>query len=78
MNGRLMNTFQGLMGTAPLTARPGDFICVFPENNAPVLLRRKGCDYQLIGECFVEGLMKGEAIEWAEKGLITPADITLC
>ncbi|KAK8034169.1 heterokaryon incompatibility protein-domain-containing protein [Apiospora rasikravindrae] len=66
-----------LYGLAPRGAREGDWVCVLHGCSVPVVLRarnsnrnRDGLDsndssssWELIGECFVYGMMDGEAME---------------
>lgn len=35
----------------------GDLICVLLGVNVPFLLRKRDIGYQLVGECFIHGLM---------------------
>jgi len=58
---------KGYMGIGPESADNGDMICVLLGCQVPVLIR-KHHDYQLfIGECFVWGIMDGEAIRDREE-----------
>lgn len=52
-----------LMGMAPDLTKPGDKVCVLNGCCAPFIIRPKGTAYQLIGECFVAGVMDGEIME---------------
>ena len=51
------------MGVAPDITQPGDKICVIPGSCAPYVIRPVGDHYQLIGECYVAGIMDGEIME---------------
>lgn len=53
------------MGVGLKALREGDMICVFPGCQVPLLIR-KGDHHLLVGECFVWGLMDGEAWEGKE------------
>jgi hypothetical protein len=47
----------------PHTAAAGDIICIFSGSEVPFFLRADGTDhYTLIGECYLHGIMDGEAI----------------
>jgi hypothetical protein len=46
----------------------GDMICVLFGCDVPVVLRQKADHYIFIGECYIKGLMYGEAIEALERG----------
>jgi hypothetical protein len=76
---RLIITERSLLGLAPELTERQDVICILYGCSVPVILRR--CDdeetgddyYKFIGECYVHGLMDGEAfeIQKAEKNLQT-------
>ena len=51
------------MGVAPDITRPGDRICIIPGHCAPFVIRPKRKHYQLIGECYIAGIMDGELME---------------
>ena len=51
------------MGMAPDITEPGNKICVLNGCCAPFVIRPKGNAYQLVGECFVAGIMDGEFME---------------
>ncbi|KAF3762000.1 hypothetical protein M406DRAFT_74917 [Cryphonectria parasitica EP155] len=68
-NRRLMVTNLGFPGMAPRRAQKGDAVCVLFGCNVPVVLRRREQQdpqgisvFELVGECFVDGFMKGEAL----------------
>ncbi|TVY88090.1 Heterokaryon incompatibility protein 6,OR allele, partial [Lachnellula willkommii] len=54
---------SGYMGVGPKALEEGDMICVIPGCNVPLLIRKEGDHHLLVGECFVWGLMDGEAME---------------
>jgi len=58
---------DGSVGWAPGGAASGDVVCVFNGGNVPYLLRPLAGDlvgqWTLVGECWIEGLMDGEAME---------------
>ncbi|KAK0618943.1 hypothetical protein B0T14DRAFT_565845 [Immersiella caudata] len=62
-------TERGYLGVVPDAARPGDAICVFPGGRVPFLLRQRRnssvSSYELIGECYVHGIMFGEGRPFA-------------
>lgn len=69
MNGRrLFISENGTVGLAPLDSREEDIICVLLGCRFPVVLRREGERYLLVGEAYVEGIMHGEALVDAEEG----------
>lgn len=62
---RLDDLDRPLYGLGPRETRAGDFICILHGCSVPVVLRRTdGLDeWRLVGECFVYGLMDGEAMD---------------
>lgn len=44
----------------------------------PVVLRPVGKRYEVVGECYVDGFMKGEAMESLDAGKYQLESITLC
>ena len=61
-------TKSGYMGMGPMPLEVGDTICVVLGCNVPLLLRKYEEHYILVGECFVWGLMDGEAMRMKRKG----------
>lgn len=56
---------EGYMGLVPYGTRRGDIICVVLGCRFPIVLRRALADetqWEVVGACYVEGLMNGEAI----------------
>lgn len=57
---------QGHYVLGPDTMEPGDTVVVLYGGHAPFVLRRRGPrtkdGWKLIGECYVHGMMKGEAL----------------
>jgi hypothetical protein len=55
------------LGLAPRQTQGGDFVVILHGLSIPVILReRLGDKFQLIGPCFVDGMMYGEAATWNE------------
>ncbi|KAL8861152.1 MAG: hypothetical protein Q9178_002368 [Gyalolechia marmorata] len=75
---RLCMTENGLLGTAPVFARKGDKIAVLSNCDMPMVLRPNGQHYEVVGSCFVEGLMKGEVAAGIEQGLYQMEKLSLC
>jgi len=63
---RLLVTKRGYIGVAPWNAEVGDVVAVLHGGDTPFLLRPAGKlgEYELVGECFVYGIMGGEALAW--------------
>lgn len=50
-------------GIGPAHCQVGDHICIFFGCSVPVVLRPCESKYRLIGECYVQGMMGGEALQ---------------
>ncbi len=61
---RLFSTHNGRFGLGPTLVRPGDAVCVLLGHRVPVILSRPSNQkqYRFGGDCYVHGLMNGEAI----------------
>ncbi|EKG14333.1 Heterokaryon incompatibility [Macrophomina phaseolina MS6] len=61
---------KGFCGLGPDVTQPGDNIVVFFGGQVPFILRpqNESEEYSLCGECYVDGMMYGEAIEMLEEG----------
>jgi hypothetical protein len=66
----LLISKESYIGLGPETMRQGDLICLLLGCRVPVILRRQsdGCCV-LVGECYVHGIMDGEAMlgDWEER-----------
>jgi hypothetical protein len=67
---RIFTTRKGYLGLASRALHRGDHICILRGCPVPVLLRRHGAQYQVVGEAYVDGIMYGEITsegkaEWA-------------
>jgi hypothetical protein len=56
-------TQKGFIGFVPTGFYLDDLICVFVGEGLPCVVRPKGNGYQLIGECYIHGIIKGETLE---------------
>ncbi|KAK5629125.1 hypothetical protein RRF57_004840 [Xylaria bambusicola] len=52
------------VGLVPEAAVAGDQICLFHGGNVPFVVRERGPAYTLVGECYIHGIMNGEALQW--------------
>jgi hypothetical protein len=75
---RLATTSKGYLGLVPEEASDGDKVAVLHGCNFPVLLRPAGDAFQYIGECYIDVLMDGEAIDAQEKGEYKSLDVRIC
>jgi hypothetical protein len=55
-------TLHGYLGLGPPNLQVGDIICIFAGISLPLILRSQGTHYQLVGSCFIYGLMDGESV----------------
>ena len=74
----LFTTSRGFLGSTRCDLKQGDLIYAIAGCKFPVLLRPKDDDFQMVGECYVEGLMLGESLEWLESGECKMEDISIC
>jgi hypothetical protein len=66
---RFVRTEKRYLGWANASSQIGDIICIFLGADAPYVLRPDGEDfYKLVGECYIHGIMDGEAL--ADKSLV--------
>jgi hypothetical protein len=64
-------TKTGYYVLGPKVMKVGDVVCVLFGGKMPFCLRRQGPHYLLVGECYVHGLMGGEAVDMLERGHFT-------
>jgi hypothetical protein len=62
-NRQLIKTKLGCLGLAPEAAEKGDLVCILYGCSVPVVIREvKGGRHELVGECYVHGMMDGAAL----------------
>lgn len=66
---------KGYLGLAPKAAKIGDFVCVQLGCDKPLIIRREGDHYLLIGDSYVYGIMNGEVMQDVLKGYEKLEDI---
>lgn len=54
---------KGYIGLGPIPTQKGDMICVLFGCSVPVLIRKVENHHIFVGDCYVHGLMFGEAID---------------
>lgn len=59
---RFFSTEKGLLGQAPEKAKKGDLVCVFYGSKVPFVILPVKNEYEIVGECYVDGYMRGEAL----------------
>jgi hypothetical protein len=58
----MFTTTAGFLGKGSSKAEPGDMVAILFGCRTPFIVRRDADHFILMGECFVHGLMDGEAI----------------
>jgi hypothetical protein len=75
-NKKLIRTSRGYLGLAPASAKAGDLICILYGCSVPVILAQLAPEvprsYLLRGDCYVHGMMDGEALS-VQKEHILPS-----
>lgn len=62
-NRQLIKTKRGYLGLAPEAAEKGDLVCILYGCSVPVVIREvEGGAHELVGECYVHGMMDGAAL----------------
>ncbi|KAF2174182.1 hypothetical protein M409DRAFT_16452 [Zasmidium cellare ATCC 36951] len=62
---------HGYLGLGPRSLRPGDQVWLLAGAKVPHVLRLKGNGrFELVGECYVHGIMHGEAVRGKEKEFV--------
>ncbi|KAG4259320.1 hypothetical protein FPRO03_12996 [Fusarium proliferatum] len=62
---RFAATDIGLVGYVPNRAKKGDLVCIFYGSDVPFVVRKEAeGKYSLVGECYIHGIMEGEAIKF--------------
>ena len=62
LNRRVLVTDANSIALGPKLTRAGDEVVIFYGGNVPFVLRPDGEQYRLVGECYVQGVMQGEAM----------------
>jgi Heterokaryon incompatibility protein (HET) len=74
---RFLTTRRGYVGIGPGYAERYDKICILFGCKVPVVLRPQGRSYRLVGECYIHGVMQGEAMKGLQKGAFTLEEFAL-
>lgn len=78
---RFATTKKGYMGLMPRGAMLGDSVCVILGSHVPFLVRRVPHGeadtkrYQLLGECYLQGIMNGEVMASAPESEMTEIEL---
>ena len=66
-NRSLIATQKSRLGIASTSVKVGDLVAVLHGSRTPIILRpASGSEYVVIGQAYIEGVMKGEAVDWKE------------
>ena len=77
-NRRFFRTKTGWYGIAHRLIREGDVCCVFEGVRVPFVLRPvSGGGYKLVGDAYVHGIMRGEAVAMMKNGGLVEEDIVI-
>ncbi|KAF5565494.1 heterokaryon incompatibility (het-6OR allele) [Fusarium phyllophilum] len=66
---RMATTGSGYLCMVPGNTRAGDQIALLHGGRTPYVLRKAGEKWRIVGECYVHGIMSGEA--WSDDKLFT-------
>lgn len=68
INRRFCLTLNGRIGWVPRAAQTGDIISLMRGSPVPVVIRpsQQGKSYLMIGQCYIHGIMDGEAVTGKE------------
>ena len=64
---KVFSTSDGYVGVGDVTLEPGDLVCVLFGGKIPFILRPVDGKFRLVGECYLHGIMLGEALEEGRK-----------
>jgi hypothetical protein len=71
INGRvIIRTKHGYMGLAPENTKEGDSIFLLEGGKLPFVMRKNGENWAVIGDCYLHGIMNGEAFENQKCGTV--------
>jgi hypothetical protein len=62
---------EGYLGRGWKTVREGDLICIILGCDVPLVLRQVEDYYELIGDCYIQGIMDGEGMKAYEDGTMS-------
>ncbi|KAK5955895.1 hypothetical protein OHC33_003537 [Knufia fluminis] len=79
---RMVTTGRGFIGMALEGVRTDDVIVVLLGCSMPMVLRpvenSLQTEYKVVGECYIHGIMGGEAMKWIEDGQCTMQEFRIC
>ena len=60
---KIFSTVSGYIGIGDVTLKPGDLVCVFLGGRTAFIVRPVDQKFKFVGECYLHGIMHGEALE---------------
>jgi hypothetical protein len=60
---RFCLTRKGYFGIVPATSQAGDYVCIFSACHIPFILHPINSSHKLVGQCYIHGIMWGEALQ---------------
>ncbi|KAF2402226.1 HET-domain-containing protein [Trichodelitschia bisporula] len=67
---RLFVTKKGYMGIAPSSTTRGDQVALFAGGVTPYIIRKVKTRFRFVGDCYVHGIMHGEALDASSFGTL--------
>lgn len=75
---RFFNTEKGYMGIGPSKIYKDDVVCVILGGEMPFILRpTENGRYKMVGQCYTHGIMDGEALGAADRGMLRFKDFAI-
>ena len=59
----IIRTGQGYTGLAPQDTKEGDSVFLLKGGKLPFILRESGENWRIVGDCYIHGIMDGEAFD---------------
>ena len=77
LNRCFFTTECGKMGLGPFSAKGGDVVAMIFGGPLCLVLRPRGPQYKLVGDAYVQGVMKGELAKDYEEGNIEAKELAI-
>ncbi|EUC49811.1 hypothetical protein COCMIDRAFT_83693 [Bipolaris oryzae ATCC 44560] len=75
----LITTTTGYLGLAPIAVQRGDVVAILFGSKCPIVLRPASDNrFQVVGECYVHGLMNGEILRHLSDGNVVQREFVIC
>lgn len=66
------------LGISSGNIKEGDIVAIVFGATVPFIFRKRGKAYRLIADCYIDGMMDGEAIKMSENGELEVQELELC